>query len=225
MLNIGDNVQIAGCSTKKRLLETSSGCESFDTLHGGALVNSSVVLIGMSSTYLISQMSIGQMRCAPDAMAHIWPDLFWPKDFITAIAASLLIQLTIQVIISWKRYRRGRPKGIQIGSPARETLFYYCREEQKEDVPGAPGGEEMKIAWRYENTKKVSSLLTSSGSVNLYDFSKHVENPNIEVYRPEVFSLNGLYKRLCEIVREEEAHTKSTGRGQFRQISLNFWLS
>ncbi|CAD6194214.1 unnamed protein product [Caenorhabditis auriculariae] len=44
-MNIGDVVQIAGCSTKRRLLETSSGSEAFDTLCGGALPNSGIVLL------------------------------------------------------------------------------------------------------------------------------------------------------------------------------------
>ncbi|CAB3409115.1 unnamed protein product [Caenorhabditis bovis] len=45
MLTVGDTVQINGCSTKKRILETSSGCNAFDTVCGGALTNSSIVLI------------------------------------------------------------------------------------------------------------------------------------------------------------------------------------
>uniref|UniRef100_A0A1I7SY06 Elongator complex protein 4 n=1 Tax=Caenorhabditis tropicalis TaxID=1561998 RepID=A0A1I7SY06_9PELO len=186
MLNIGDSVQIAGCSTKKRLLEASSGCDSFDTLLGGAIVNSSIVLIDeyrsrsygsyLLRSFLAEGIHYGH-RCF---IADPTED---PKESI------------LKVI------------------PSRKT-----EDDQKKEIPNSSMSNietenSMKIAWRYGNVKQVSSAIGPSGNENLYDFSKHVENPKVEVYNDEIPSLSGLYKRLCDVVREEEAHTKSSGRG------------
>ncbi|CAI5447411.1 unnamed protein product [Caenorhabditis angaria] len=58
MFNIGEQVQIPGCSTKKRILETSSGCPSLDTLMGGALTGSSLVLIDEVNSRYYSEFLI-----------------------------------------------------------------------------------------------------------------------------------------------------------------------
>uniref|UniRef100_A0A8R1I3Z8 Elongator complex protein 4 n=1 Tax=Caenorhabditis japonica TaxID=281687 RepID=A0A8R1I3Z8_CAEJA len=186
MLNVGDNVQIAGCTTKRRLLETSSGCSSFDTLIGGALVNSSIVLIDeyrtrcygsyFARSFLAEGLHHGHRCFIADPMEN-------PSDTIL--------------------------KKI----PTRST----SSDVAEKMPPATPESETaMKIAWRYGNMQKVSSSIgPSKGNENAYDFSKHVENPNIEVYKEDNFSFNGLYERLCDIVREEEAHTKTTGRGLY----------
>ncbi|EFP10590.1 hypothetical protein CRE_02714 [Caenorhabditis remanei] len=184
MLNIGDSVQIPGCSTKKRLLETSSGCDSFDTLLGGALVNSSIVLIDEYRSRCYGSYLVRSFLAEGIHNSH----RCFVADPVEDVKDSLL-----KVI------------------PTRKT-----NDEHKKEVPNAPnpGGEiDMKIAWRYGNVKQVSSAIGASGNDNQYDFSKHVENPNVEVYNEEVSSLSGLYKKLCEVVREEELHTKSSGRG------------
>nr|ACI49067.1 hypothetical protein Cbre_JD09.011 [Caenorhabditis brenneri] len=184
MLNIGDNVQIAGCSTKKRLLEASSGCDSFDTLLGGALVNSSIVLIDEHrsrcyGSYLIrSFLAEGLHHGHQCFIADPTED---PKETI------------LKVI------------------PSRKAEDDQKKENSTAPMSGAD--ENMKIAWRYGNVKQVSSAIGPSGTENQYDFSKPVESPSVEVYNDEIYSLSGLYKHLSEIVQKNEAHTKSSGRG------------
>ncbi|CAI2351222.1 unnamed protein product [Caenorhabditis sp. 36 PRJEB53466] len=182
MMNIGDNVQIAGCSTKRRLLETSSGCQSFDTLIGGALINSSIVLIDEYRTRCYASYLTRSFLA--DGIHH------GHRCFIADPAND-----PEETIL----------KKIPVRKHEGETVA-----EQKNDPTTESG---MKIAWRYENTKKVSSSLGPASDENAYNFAKFVESPNVEVYKEEKISLNGLYKRLCDIVREEEAHTKTSGRG------------
>ncbi|CAO4374730.1 unnamed protein product [Caenorhabditis nigoni] len=201
MLNIGDSVQIPGCSTKKRLLETSSGCDSFDTLLGGALVNSSIVLIDEYRS-----------RCYGSYLVRSFlaEGLHYGHRCFVADPSEDVNETILKVI------------------PTRKAV----EDDQKKEIPSSPGqaNNDMKIAWRYGNVKQVTSEI--GPSENQYDFSKHLENPNVDVYNEEIPSLSGLYKRLCEVVQKEEAHTKSTGRGGpkknllrvvLKNIDLNIW--
>lgn len=183
MLNIGDSVQIVGCSTKKRLLETSSGCDSFDTLLGGALVNSSIVLIDEYRSRCYGSYLVRSFLAEGLHHNH--------RCFIADPTED--VKETILKVI-----------------PTRKT-----EDDQKKDVSSSPnvGEADMKIAWRYGNVKQVSSAIGPTGNENQYDFSKHLENPSVDVYNDEIASLGGLYKRLCEVVKENETHVKSTGRG------------
>ncbi|UMM29885.1 hypothetical protein L5515_012017 [Caenorhabditis briggsae] len=201
MLNIGDSVQIPGCSTKKRLLETTSGCDSFDTLLGGALVNSSIVLIDEYRS-----------RCYGSYLVRSFlaEGLHYGHRCFVADPSEDVSETILKVI------------------PTRKA----AEDDQKKEIPSSPGqaDNDMKIAWRYGNVKQVTSEIGPSG--NQYDFSKHLENSNVDVYNEEIPSFSGLYKILCEVVQKEEAHTKSTGRGGpkknllrvvLKNIHLNIW--
>uniref|UniRef100_A0A1I7XD21 Elongator complex protein 4 n=1 Tax=Heterorhabditis bacteriophora TaxID=37862 RepID=A0A1I7XD21_HETBA len=178
-MNFGDAVPIKGCWIKTRHLETSCGNSSIDTLLGGGIPNTSIMIVDETQSRVyaesLSKYFIAEGLYNDHDILVINPSL--NEDPFTSIP-SRVEESKREMLVN-----------------SRPSLF--------------PESEDMKIAWRYSNTPQINSTISTKIRYDLAKPIINLDSFNsIRRQYPHDNSLSGcgysnLYTYLYEILSSE----------------------